>query len=151
VILIAHRGNINGPKPEMENRPEYIQNAISMGYNVEIDVWCEQDQLYLGHDGPQYKINKDFLDNSLLWCHAKSTQALQKLIQLKTEDIDVHYFWHDVDAHTITNKGFIWSYPGSDLTSNSICVMPETVQGFYSKKDLLGCRGICSDFIEEYR
>ena len=39
MILISHRGNINGKKPDLENKPEYIQNAIKLGYNVEIDVW----------------------------------------------------------------------------------------------------------------
>ena len=28
MILISHRGNINGSKPEMENKPEYIQQAL---------------------------------------------------------------------------------------------------------------------------
>ena len=30
MILISHRGNINGPNPEMENNPEYIQKAIRL-------------------------------------------------------------------------------------------------------------------------
>ena len=61
MILIAHRGNISGPNPEMENRPEYVKKAIDLGYNVEVDVWYENNQLFLGHDGPQYKIKDDFL------------------------------------------------------------------------------------------
>ena len=24
MILIAHRGNISGPKPELENKPDYV-------------------------------------------------------------------------------------------------------------------------------
>lgn len=144
MILIAHRGNISGPNPEMENRPEYVKKAIDLGYNVEVDVWYENNQLFLGHDGPQYKIKDDFLDNDLLWCHAKNTQALQKLI-----DLGIHYFWHDIDAHTITSRGFVWSYPGSTLTSNSICVMPESAPDFYSDKDFKNCKGVCSDYIGE--
>ena len=30
--LIAHRGNINGPKYDLENKPKYIMNAINKGY-----------------------------------------------------------------------------------------------------------------------
>ena len=37
--LIAHRGNINGPNPEKENHPDYINTAIKSGYDVEVDVW----------------------------------------------------------------------------------------------------------------
>ena len=32
MILIAHRGNINGPNPERENTVSYIQEALDKGY-----------------------------------------------------------------------------------------------------------------------
>ena len=35
--LIAHRGNIDGPSDE-QNSPDYIDNALSLGYDAEIDV-----------------------------------------------------------------------------------------------------------------
>ena len=39
MILIAHRGNIDGPNPELENSLQYIDKAIDSGYNVEVDIW----------------------------------------------------------------------------------------------------------------
>ena len=38
MLLISHRGNINGIN-KMENNPNYLDKAMSLGYNVEIDVW----------------------------------------------------------------------------------------------------------------
>ena len=38
MLLIAHRGNINGPDKAKENHPDYINKAIEAGYNVEIDI-----------------------------------------------------------------------------------------------------------------
>ena len=38
MILIAHRGNVSGPNPEMENNPLYIDRALEKGYDVEIDI-----------------------------------------------------------------------------------------------------------------
>ena len=35
MILIAHRGNIDGPS-EMENHPDHIQKALDAGFNVEV-------------------------------------------------------------------------------------------------------------------
>ena len=35
MLLIAHRGNIAGPKPERENNPLYIDADIELGYDVE--------------------------------------------------------------------------------------------------------------------
>ena len=38
MILISHRGNLNGPQPENENKPEYVEIALK-NFNVEIDVF----------------------------------------------------------------------------------------------------------------
>ena len=53
MILISHRGNLDGPTPKEENRIEYIENALGEGYQVEVDVWW-WDGFYLGHDEPEY-------------------------------------------------------------------------------------------------
>ena len=34
--LIAHRGNTNGIVLEYENKPDYVENAINMGFDVEL-------------------------------------------------------------------------------------------------------------------
>lgn len=52
MIIISHRGNINGPNPRMENKPEYIKKALDENFMVEIDVWFYQGELWLGHDEP---------------------------------------------------------------------------------------------------
>ena len=39
MYLISHRGNLEGPKAEYENSISYIENAISKGFEVEVDVW----------------------------------------------------------------------------------------------------------------
>ena len=48
MILISHRGNLFGKKTKQENHPEYILDALSNGYNVEIDVWFKNKKFYLG-------------------------------------------------------------------------------------------------------
>jgi hypothetical protein len=144
VIFISHRGNITGPLPTEENSPDYILKALSLGFEVEIDVWRSQNSWFLGHDNAEYKIDKDFLLRPKLWCHAKNLSALSGLLEL-----GVNCFWHQQDDYTITSKGFIWAYPGRPLSHNSICVMPEK----YAKQfqDLSDCSGVCSDFIKDYR
>jgi hypothetical protein len=82
MIFISHRGNLNGKKKESENKPVYIKDAIKKGFNVEIDVWYT-DGFYLGHDRPEFKVSKKFLENKKLWCHAKNLKALEKLQKIK--------------------------------------------------------------------
>ena len=68
MILISHRGNIDGKILETENHPDYIDKAISLGYDVEIDIWMVNGVFFLGHDEPQYKIILDWLSESTINC-----------------------------------------------------------------------------------
>jgi len=141
MILISHRGNINGRISEMENNPTYIYNALNKEFEVEIDVWYKDGGWYLGHDKPEYHINLDYLRNKKLWCHAKNIEALTLMLEN-----NIHCFWHQEDDVTLTSCGFIWTFPGRKLTEKSICVLPEKIDEI--PKD---CIGICSDYIEKYK
>jgi hypothetical protein len=143
LILISHRGNLEGKNIDLENRPQYILQAIKAGYDVEIDVWFKNDSFFLGHDEPQYQIDDSFLMNNKLWCHAKNLEALRRMLQL-----GCHCFWHQNDDYTITSRGEIWVYPGKELSLESICVMPETFCDVNNHR--LQCKGICSDFIKKF-
>ena len=61
MILISHRGNMNGIEKTKENTIEQINLALSKGYDVEVDVWYENGSLYLGHDKPEEKVDLEFL------------------------------------------------------------------------------------------
>ncbi len=141
MIFISHRGNLNGPNKTEENQPSYISAAIDKGFHVEADVFFENNNFFLGHDKPLYQIKPSFLENEKIWCHAKNIEALVMLKKYKT-----HYFWHQNDDVTITSKGYFWTYPGKDLTSNSICVLPE-----WNNINKFNCAGICSDHIMDYQ
>jgi|TARA_B100000073_G_C23590781_1_gene516228 hypothetical protein len=141
MILISHRGNINGKDVENENNPLYIDRALGKGYDVEVDVWYKNSKWYLGHDKPQYEIELDYLRNKKLWCHAKNIEALNLML-----GDDIHCFWHQEDDVTLTSCGFVWTYPGKKLTEKAICVLPEK-NNEIPKKVL----GICSDYIVSYK
>ncbi len=144
--LISHRGNINGKIPERENHPDYIDEAIQLGYDVEIDLWAVDDRLMLGHDEPQYEVSTKWLEQRLykLWIHCKNIPALQYADWVK-EMKDLNYFWHEEDTVTLTSQRHIWAYPGKQPIVDSIAVMPEIYND-----DLSKCKGVCSDFIKKY-
>ena len=141
MILISHRGNLSSKKKKLENNPSYIQQALNLGYNVEVDVWFIDGKFMLGHDQGVYDIKPSFLKNEKIWCHAKNIEAM---LELKKHSCI--YFWHQNDDLTLTSNGYFWTYPGKKLLKNSICVLPEKAN--YNKID---CAGICSDFIENYK
>ena len=143
MILISHRGNIDGSSAD-ENKPSHIESAITSGYDVEIDLWLIDGNLYLGHDNPQYKVEYNFLLNNKLWIHCKNIEALLYLKEMNNTN---NFFWHQEDDVTLTSNGFLWTYPGKQLTKYSIAVMPE-IKPF---DNISISYGICSDYIKNYK
>ena len=138
---IAHRGNLTGRNKDLENTENYIITALNLGFDVEIDVWYYGDQFYLGHDNPSNITNLKFLKKDGLWIHCKNIKALEFLLKE-----GCHTFFHDKDDCTLTSKGIIWTYPGKELTLNSVAVSPS--ENFFKNPcDFIDCFGICSDII----
>jgi hypothetical protein len=143
--LIAHRGNTEGPKEHLENSLEYIDLAISEGYDVEIDFRKLETGIYLGHDFPEYKITSDWLKlrADRLWVHCKNAEGFEYALSN-----NMHCFWHDVDDYTLTSMGYVWAFPGKkSIGDNTILVMPENQ---YSLQDIktMSAFGICSDYVK---
>lgn len=146
MFLISHRGNINKKNKELENTERYIDKSISLGFDCEIDLWNIDNVYYLGHDKPEYKIDFNFLNerSKFLWIHCKNLEALYELSNHR----HLNYFYHNIDDYALTSKRYIWTYPNKKLTNVSIAVLPE--QSSYSIEYLKKCKGICSDYIENY-
>tara|TARA_R110000744_G_scaffold311029_2_gene418640 strand:+ start:5888 stop:6340 length:453 start_codon:yes stop_codon:yes gene_type:complete len=141
MILISHRGNVDGRDPERENSPRYINSALDAGYEVEIDVWYQSGRWYLGHDEPQHQVELSYLKNKKLWCHAKNIEALRRML-----GEDIHCFWHQTDDVTLTSRGFIWTYPEKPLTNVSVCILTKR-DSEIPKKSF----AICSDYVIMYK
>jgi|TARA_R100000081_G_scaffold20686_1_gene8847 hypothetical protein len=139
--LISHRGNITGRIPNLENDPDYIKNAIHLGYDVEIDIWYKNG-LWLGHDEPQYKTYKKFLllNTDKLWIHCKNFEALTYLLKE-----DLRLFYHEKESYTIISNKLVWAHNINNVDEN--CIIP-----LLSKKDVedwhpVNVYGVCSDYI----
>lgn len=143
MIFIAHRGLINGPDLDKENKPEQIEFSLSQGYHCEIDIRLVNDIWYLGHDYAQYPISFHFLTQPNLWIHAKNLSALEYLM-----NTELNFFWHQNDDYTITSHKFIWAYPGQKLTRKSVQVMPEMIDPNLEKINY-NCYAICSDWVQK--
>ena len=150
--LISHRGNVFGKLVDRENHPNYIQRALDLGYDVEIDLWYVGREWCLGHDGPHYMCSNvsQYLNDSRLWIHCKNVEALVMLEQWP-HPIAANYFFHNTDPVTLTSHNWIWAFPGIKVNSfKSICVMPELVGWNKDNIDNIGFGGVCSDIIGEF-
>jgi hypothetical protein len=144
--IISHRGNINGPNPEKENRPSYIDSAIQLGYDVEVDLRYINNEFWLGHDEPQFKIDLSWMliRKNNIWYHCKDENSVLKLVNLNL-DLDLKFFCHQSDEFTLTSTGHLWVH-NLKLNINEKCIIPlltyNELENF-TKKEVYG---ICTDF-----
>jgi hypothetical protein len=148
--LIAHRGNIRGKIPHLENTEPYIIDAITQGYQVEIDIWYVNQTLYLGHDDPLYKTSFEFLHkySAKLLIHCRDLKALEFMHNDKKLS-KFNYFYHITEPAVISSHGDIIMHSHANrCIDNSIYMLPEIlgIKNRYLKK----CAGICSDVIFNY-
>ena len=146
--IISHRGFCDGIDKSIENKPSEIESRISEGFDVEVDLWVKNSKLWLGHDEGTYEVDIDWLLklSNFLWIHCKSSESLNFLSRFQK----LNYFFHDSDQYTITSKGFIWCYPGTDVIDNSVYLFPEkfSLSSSTIKEHNLS---ICTDFPRIYK
>lgn len=122
--IISHRGNINGKDISLENSFDYLKAAIRLGFDIEVDLWVINNDIYFGHNNPQHLITRKQF-NSIKrhsWFHCKNLEAMTYCLKIK----GLKYFWHQNDDFTLTSNGYIWTYPGKEITSKSIIVTFDT-------------------------
>jgi hypothetical protein len=145
MILISHRGNIKGPNIKLENKSSYIDKALNKGYDCEIDVRFIDNNLYLGHDEPQYKINLHWLyqRRHKLWIHCKDLSSLAFFSNTGSGN-DFNFFFHENDLGVLTSFNYIWS---TNVIEKGILVIPE----MFNTKPTIKTLGVCSDYIKKYK
>jgi len=152
-MCIRDRGNVDGPNPEKENSLDYIDSAIALGFNVEVDLWYNDDKsISLGHDFPDYEVTLDWLlsRKTHLWVHCKNGGAFN--FALKN---GLRCFVHTDESYVFTSNGVIWCYPGQPALDAAACidVMPESNINIdvFSANKFRNFYGVCSDFIVEVK
>ena len=143
--LISHRGNVDGVIPEKENSLDYIDSAIGMGFDVEIDLWKIADTISLGHDEPQYQLDLKWLTDrrDKLWVHCKNLSALSEIVST-----GVPCFYHVKEDYTLISNGKIWAHNINTVNEN--CIIPLLTEADVESWDVLSnpkVYGICSDFV----
>jgi hypothetical protein len=139
--FISHRGNTDGPKPERENAPDYIDEAILHGFTVEIDIRRVGRDLFLGHDYPQYRVDSDWISHrsNYLLLHLKDFQAAKAIRGTW------HSFCHSRDPYTFTSEGKIWLH---DLTlqPDEHTIVPLMTRELVNSYAYRNIYAICSDW-----
>lgn len=158
MILISHRGNLNGINEKHENDPSYILEAIGKGFMVEMDICYSpyQDKLLFAHEntGLQFKFDEDFLfenvENLLIHC-----KDIESLSYFRSKVRGFNFFFHDRSDYAVSSLGWVIAH-SKDTTSIDTKYKSEIIQMLpekrgFGKEMIKDYHGICSDFIEWYK
>lgn len=146
-ILYAHRGNIAGPNPKLENTREYVGKAIHAGFSVEVDLNLDDRGLYLGHgqDNPITRVTVDWLlmHQDRLLIHVKDYAAYCAL-----NSPSCHLFFHCTEPFVFTSQNHIWAHAYFLAGEKSNCIIPLiALPQAKTAKIYAKAYGICSDYI----
>jgi hypothetical protein len=143
--LISHRGNLRGPVKSKENRPSYIDSAIGLGFDVEIDVRYCNNSFWLGHDTSDYKIDINWLEKrrEKLWIHCKDLKSTTELLKLSN---NLNIFCHSSDMYVLTSSNYVWVHNLKD-TINEKCIIPLLSLEEIKENTHLKPFGVCTDYI----
>ena len=120
MIIISHRGNIEGPNSDCENHPAYIVKALEQGFDVEIDLW-KTDRLYLGHSKPTYEV-----ESKKLGCEVVDIIKMRNVSNILNPTY-CYIFKVKKDLNP-NNKNTQFTYPGTDF------ILEDKADYLYSKK-----------------
>jgi hypothetical protein len=148
MIFISHRGNTDSIKKDLENTQKYIDLAISKGYEVEIDIWYVDQNLFLGHDKPEKLVSLQWLEErkDKLWIHTKNRSALEYFTMQKN---CFKFFWHTIEPYILTSNCLIWAHDYESINNEKICIIPLLSLEQVVEADVRDWYAICTDFPDQ--
>ena len=147
MIFISHRGNLNGVISHRENAPDYVDEALKLGFECEVDLRMKDNIPCLGHDTPDHPVTIEWLTERKggLWVHVKEYSALVWLMENCPNN---KFFCHESDKFTLVSNGWVWSHDLDNRMTNK-CVIPLLSKESVATYNQNGFGAVCSDFVFE--
>ena len=147
--FICHRGNLERKELANENNPNLLDMRIADGYDVELDVWYKNNELFLGHDNPEYPITFEWLmQSSKKYIHTKDASTLEYLLlRCGKEGYNPNIFYHTDEHYSLTTRNHIIVLPGQEIIEGSVNMMPEMSP---TPKDTRQAFAVCSDSLSNF-
>ena len=101
MYIISHRGLLSGPDKSKENSIDIISSSINKlpGLFYEIDVNILEDEIFLGHDDLNIRVDYeqllDLRKNLILHIKTFSTNNLNSIDLIGRIACDFHFFCHE--------------------------------------------------------
>jgi hypothetical protein len=142
LVLISHRGNIDGVDEAQENTPSYIQAALKKGFAVACDVIAAHGAFLLPTQSGYQPLPYALLSNPQMWFLATDGITLDALCAVNAHAVPVSA------PVALTSVHYLWCMPGADLTTRAIAVFPEYAEAGWLES--AEPAGVCSNEISRY-
>ena len=116
MVILAHRANLEGPNPKLENSLEATRRSLELGFGIETDLRRDADhRFYISHDANRRTSANDFSGFSELFrafpdrviaMNVKELGYEEELIRLqRAGDLGARSFYFDFELLEPTNRG----------------------------------------------
>lgn len=136
--LIADNGLLGGPNEK--SLVENIEEAISKGYYVKVNVWKLPRVLCTGEFGPEFTFDVNSVPREMVLYDARNYEAYDFLVRQ-----GFNVFHRESDPFAVSSWGWYLSFTPAVL-AGSIAMDPEGCLF----QDLIKCGGICSKYAQGY-
>jgi hypothetical protein len=146
MYYISYRGLVNGQNEQTENTPDQIGKALGMGFGVMIDVWRENNKLYLGSNVPTIEVSATYIQGRRFWINARNSD-MYNWLQSQSSSLYPNYFQVilPLQPSYTTSSGYLWTYGETPASPTlSIMVIPESYDSACFSCVNLRAYGICS-------
>ena len=129
MLYISYRGIFDGNNFQDANTPKQIGQALSAGFKCMIDVWRQDDKLYLGNDTPTIEVTANYLKGNKFYINAKNSDMVAWLESQSATDYP-NWFYFVPDAiyppiYVTASNGKLITPGTVPIDTNSIMFLPE--------------------------
>ncbi|CAB5221562.1 hypothetical protein UFOVP245_188 [uncultured Caudovirales phage] len=145
MIIISHRGLVDGDDPTKENNPTAIAAALGEFFLVYIDLWMVEGKPFLGTDGPVYPMPEDFIHNPDVILCPRDRMAVN-FVAIR----DAHFVIPTTGDYTLTSYKWLWAKSSAaSIGRDCIIHLPED---YYEPTQLVDTRftGVCTKYPRIY-
>lgn len=129
MLYISYRGIFDGNNFQDANTPNQLGKALGAGFKCMIDVWRQDNKLYLGNDTPTTEVTANYLKGAKFYINAKNAAMVSWLGSQSASDYPSWFYFvsnaiYPPDYVTASNGKLIT--PGTEpINLNSIMFLPE--------------------------
>jgi len=149
MIFISYRGIYDGNNFQDSNTPNQIAKAFGVGFSCMVDVWRENDKLYLGNDQPITEVTEKYLQGNRWYLNARNTNV-QSWLATQSAKLYPNWFYFPTmppPPYVTASNGKLITPGTVPVNNNSVIFLPEIDDTGLFSTVKLKCFGIISNYL----